>query len=88
MPEQLQEAGLMLNRLFSQLTRSTFWTTSLTQEALRQPWTKLRHGVPASKVTVDVKRFVGLVDYMGIFSPSIAELTPPRDQLKTDDDWE
>lgn len=41
-----------------------------------------------SKVSVDVKRFMGLADYTGMFSPSIAELTHPQDQLKTDDDWE
>jgi len=44
--------------------------------------------MPTPKDAADVKRFVGMVNYVGKFSPRIAELTQPlRDLLKTDTDW-
>lgn len=40
------------------------------------------------KDAADVKMFVGMVNYVGKFSPRIAELTQPhRDLLKTDTEW-
>ena len=45
--------------------------------------------MPTPKDVADVRRFVGMVNYVGKFSPRIAELTQPlRELLKTDTDWE
>ncbi|XP_063750626.1 uncharacterized protein K02A2.6-like [Eleginops maclovinus] len=44
--------------------------------------------MPTPKDAADVKRFVGMVNYVGKFSPRISELTQPlRELLKTDTDW-
>ncbi len=44
--------------------------------------------MPEPKNTADVKRFLGMVNYIGKFSPNIAELTGPiRDLLKAENDW-
>ncbi|XP_056151372.1 uncharacterized protein K02A2.6-like [Lampris incognitus] len=45
--------------------------------------------MPTPKDVADVRRFRGMVNYVGKFSPRIAELTQPlRELLKTDTDWE
>ncbi|KAL2104369.1 hypothetical protein ACEWY4_001237 [Coilia grayii] len=44
--------------------------------------------MPTPKDAAEVKRLVGMVNYVGKFSPRIAQLTQPlRDLLKTDTDW-
>ena len=44
--------------------------------------------MPTPKDVADVRRFLGMVNYVGKFSPRIADLTQPiRDLLKADNDW-
>lgn len=50
--------------------------------------TKAIKQMPVPKCVADVKRFLGMVNYIGKFSPNIAELTGPiRDLLKAENDW-
>lgn len=77
--ERLQQEGLMLNNDKCQFAveRVMFLGHIVTAQGIEADPEKIKaiKEMPTPKDTTDVKRFVGMVNYVGKFSPRIAELT-------------
>lgn len=90
--ERLQQEGLTLNNDKCQFAveRVMFLGHIVTAQGIEADPEKIKaiKEMPTPKDTTDVKRFVGMVNYVGKFSPRIAELTQPlRELLKADTAW-
>ncbi|XP_063077523.1 uncharacterized protein K02A2.6-like [Engraulis encrasicolus] len=89
---RLQEQGLTLNSEKCQFAVSevAFLGHIVGERGIQADPAKIKAitEMPTPKDAADVKRFVGMVNYVGKFSPRIAQLTQPlRDLLKSDTDW-
>lgn len=89
--QRLQQRGLTLNdKCEFAMTEVKFLGHIVSGEGIRPDPDKIRAivAMPPPKDVADVKRFMGMVNYVGKFSPNIAELTGPiRDLLKADNMW-
>ncbi|XP_034023519.1 uncharacterized protein K02A2.6-like [Thalassophryne amazonica] len=86
----LLEEGLTLNKCQFAVNKVMFLGHIISTGGIEADPGKIKAitAMPTAKDAADVKRFVGMVNYVGKFSPRIAELTQPlRDLLKTDKDW-
>nr|XP_057937756.1 cytokine receptor family member b2 isoform X2 [Doryrhamphus excisus] len=91
--ERLQQEGLTLNNDKCQfaVVKVMFLGHIVTAQGIEADPGKIKAimEMPTPKDTADVKRFVGMVNYVGKFSPRVAELTQPlRELLKADTAWE
>nr|XP_057913595.1 uncharacterized protein LOC131107503 [Doryrhamphus excisus] len=91
--ERLQQEGLTLNNDKCQFAveKVMFLGHIVTAQGIEADPGKIKAimEMPTPKDTADVKRFVGMVNYVGKFSPRVAELTQPlRELLKADTAWE
>ena len=92
MLQRLQDEGLTLNneKCKFAVDKVMFLGHIVSAQGIEADPGKIRAitEMPVPKDAADVKRFVGMVNYVGKFSPRIAELTQPlRELLKTDTDW-
>lgn len=73
MLRRLQQRGLTLNDKFA-VTEVKFLGHVVSGEGIRPDPNKIRaiRGMPPPKDVADVKRFMGMVNYVGKFSPNIA----------------
>lgn len=90
--ERLQKEGLTLNNDKCQFAvdKVMFLGHLVSAQGIAADPGKIKAitEMPTPKDAAEVKRFVGMVNYVGKFSPRIAELTQPlRDLLKADTDW-
>lgn len=90
--ERLQEEGLTLNndKCHFAVDRVKFLGHIVSAQGIEADPGKIKAitEMPVPKDAADVKRFLGMVNYVGKFSPRIAELTQPlRELLKTDTEW-
>ena len=88
----LQECGLTLNGDKCQFSCSQlpFLGQIVTQDGVRADPDKVTaiQKVPAPQNVKDVRRFLGMVNQMGKFTPNLAERTKPfRDLLQKESDW-
>uniref|UniRef100_A0A3B3C9Q2 Gypsy retrotransposon integrase-like protein 1 n=1 Tax=Oryzias melastigma TaxID=30732 RepID=A0A3B3C9Q2_ORYME len=91
--ERLQQEGLTLNNDKCQFAveKVMFLGHIVSAQGIEADPGKIRaiKEMPTPKDAADVKRFVGMVNYVGKFSPRVAELTQPlRELLKADTNWE
>ncbi|KAL7389676.1 hypothetical protein ABVT39_008128 [Epinephelus coioides] len=90
--EWLQEEGLTLNNVKCKfaVNKVMFLGHIVSAQGIEADPGKLKaiREMATPKDAADVKRFVGMVNYVGKFSPHIPELTQPlQDLLKTDNEW-
>uniref|UniRef100_A0A9J7ZHH2 Gypsy retrotransposon integrase-like protein 1 n=1 Tax=Cyprinus carpio carpio TaxID=630221 RepID=A0A9J7ZHH2_CYPCA len=88
---RLEQNGLTLNEKCEfAVPQVRFLGHIISAEGIRADPDKIKaiKQMPEPKSVADVKRFLGMVNYIGKFSPNIAELTGPiRDLLKAENDW-
>ncbi len=90
--DRLQQKGLTLNEKCQfAVPQVRFLGHIVSPEGMRADPDKMKaiKDMPEPKNTADVKRFIGMVNYIRTFSPNITELTGPtiRDLLKAENDW-
>lgn len=89
--QRLQKEGLTLNEKCQfAVDRVTFLGHAISAQGIEVDPGKIKviTEMPTPKDVPDVRRFLGMVHYVGKFSPRVAELTQPiRDLLKADSDW-
>ncbi len=89
--DRLQQKGLTLNEKCQfAVPQVRFLGHIVSAEGIRADPDKIKaiKDMPEPKNTADVKRFLGMLNYIGKFSPNIAELTGPiQDLLKAENDW-
>lgn len=89
--QRLQQRGLTLNdKCQFAVKQVKFLGHIVSSEGIRADPEKIRaiREMPPPKDVADIKRFMGMVNYVGKFSPNLAELTGPiRDLLKAENMW-
>ena len=90
--QKLQESGLTLNANKCQFScnQLPFLGQVLTQEGVKADPDNVTalHKVPTPQNVGDIRRFLGMVNQMGKFTPNLAERTKPlRDLLQKESDW-
>ena len=90
--QRLRAAGLTLNKEKCEFSRSqvTFLGQVVDKTGVRPDMAKVKavQKVPAPKNVSDVRRFLGMVNQLGKFSPNLAEKTRPlRELLRKDRAW-
>ena len=90
--DRLQKEGLTLNNEKCQFAvdRVKFLGHVVSAQGLEADPSKIKAitDMPTPTDVAGVRRYLGMVNYVGKFSPRIAELTQPiRELLKTESDW-
>uniref|UniRef100_A0A9J8C3Q9 ribonuclease H n=1 Tax=Cyprinus carpio carpio TaxID=630221 RepID=A0A9J8C3Q9_CYPCA len=89
--QKFREAGLTLNEKCPfALTEIRFLGHVINSQGIRADPGKIKAilEMPAPKDVADVRRFMGMVNFVGKFSPRLPDLTKPiRDLLKTENSW-
>lgn len=89
--QKFREAGLTLNEKCQfALTEIRFLGHVINSQGIRADPGKIKAilEMPAPKDVADVRRFMGMVNFVGKFSPRLPDLTKPiRDLLKTENSW-
>lgn len=89
--QKFREAGLTLNEKCQfALTEIRFLGHVINSQGIRADPGKIKAilEMPEPKDVADVRRFMGMVNFVGKFSPRLPDLTKPiRDLLKTENSW-
>nr|XP_055037759.1 uncharacterized protein K02A2.6-like [Misgurnus anguillicaudatus] len=89
--QKFREAGLTLNEKCQfALTEIRFLGHVINNQGIRADPGKIKAilDMPEPKDVADVRRFMGMVNFVGKFSPRLPDLTKPiRDLLKTENSW-
>ena len=89
--QKFRESGLTLNEKCQfALTEVRFLGHVINSQGIRADPDKIKaiRDMPEPKDVADVRRFMGMVNFVGKFSPRLPDLTKPiRDLLKTENSW-